>query len=53
MEKIKYTKTLNCPVRQEMFLQIQKICEEQDIPLSVFIRQALKLRLKEEYKNGK
>ena len=53
MKKEKYTKTLNCPVREEMFLQIQKICENEDIPISVFIRDALKDKIKEILKDAK
>ena len=54
MNRPKFSKNINCTLREEMFLQITKICEEQDISLSEFFRQALKLRLKkEDSENGK
>lgn len=47
----KYTKIITCPIREEMFLQIKQICEKKDVPLSVFIRDALKVKIAEELKN--
>ena len=44
----KYTKILSCPVREEMLKQLKQLCEKKDIPMSVFIRQVLKDKLKEE-----
>ena len=49
MEKIKYTKLISCPVREEMFQKIQKICEDEDIPVSIFIRKIVKLYIEKEY----
>lgn len=53
MKKLKYTRVITCPVREEMFLQIQRICQDKDIPLSIFIREALKIKLKENSENEK
>lgn len=50
---IKYEKIITCPVREEMFLQLKQICEKKDIPLSRFIRDALKIKIEEELKNGR
>ena len=30
MERLKYTRVITCPVREEMFLQIQQICQEKE-----------------------
>lgn len=46
----KYTKMINVPLREETLLKIQKICEEKDIPISVFIREAIKLILEKTEK---
>jgi len=48
VKKEKYSKMINIPIREEMLLDILKICEEQDIPLTVFVRNAIKQKLKEE-----
>jgi hypothetical protein len=48
----KYIKIITCPVRESMFIQIKEICEKKDIPISIFIRKALKLQIDEELKNG-
>ena len=45
MEKAKYTKMVNVPMRDEMKSRILKVCEEKDIPISVFMRDAIKLIL--------
>ena len=51
--KLKYIKTINCPVREEMYNKVLEICEEKDIPSSVFVREAIKLYLEKESKDGK
>jgi len=48
VKKEKYSKIINIPIREEMLSNILKICEEQDIPLTVFVRNAIKQKLKEE-----
>jgi len=48
MLKIKYTKIITCPVREETYNKIQKMCEKKDIPTSVLIRSALKKYIEEE-----
>jgi hypothetical protein len=49
---IKFEKNVNCTMTKEMFLKIEKICKDREIPLSLFIREALKFKLKEEgFKN--
>jgi len=45
---VKFEKNVNCTMSQEMFLKIEKICKEREIPLSIFIREALRSKLKEE-----
>jgi len=44
----KYTKMINVPLREDMMKRIKEICEEKDIPVSVFIRDAIKLILEEK-----
>jgi len=53
MRKEKYTKMINVPLREDMLLQIKKICEKRDIPISVFVRDAIKLVLMEKIENEK
>ena len=53
MERPKFTKNINCTLREEMFLKIHEICVKKDISLSDFFREALKLKIKEESENGK
>lgn len=43
--KVKYTKMINVPMRDEMKSRVLKVCEEKDIPVSVFMRDAIKLIL--------
>jgi len=43
--KVKYTKMINVPMRDEMKDRVLKVCEEKDIPVSVFMRDAIKLIL--------
>ena len=53
MKESKYTKMINVPMREEMRERILKICKEKDIPISVFMRDAIKLILeKVEKENG-
>jgi antitoxin component of RelBE/YafQ-DinJ toxin-antitoxin module len=53
MSKEKYLKMINVPIREEMLEKIKKVCEEKDIPVSVFMRDAIKLILnKVETENG-
>ena len=53
MRKEKYTKMINCPLREDMMLKVLKVCEEKDIPISVFMRDAIKLILdKIDKENG-
>ena len=53
MKKEKYSKMINVPLREEMMLEVLKVCEEKDIPISVFVRDAIKLVLKEKTEDGK
>ena len=48
MKKSNYTKLIACPVREEMFQKVQKICEDEDIPVSVFIRKIIKMYIEKE-----
>mgnify|MGYP000991045159 FL=1 len=53
MEKTKYTKMINVPMREEMKERILKICKDKDITISTFMRNAVKLILEEiEKENG-
>ena len=49
---IKFTKNVNCIMSEEMFLKINDICKKREIPLSIFIREALRSKLKEDEENG-
>jgi len=53
MKKEKYSKMINVPLREEMMVEVLKVCEEKDIPISVFVRDAIKLVLKEKTEDGK
>lgn len=46
----KYTKMINVPLREDMMKRIKEICEEKDIPVSVLIRDAIKMMLEEKEK---
>ena len=53
MKDSKYAKMINVPIREEMKERILQICKEKDIPISVFMRDAIKLILeKVEKENG-
>lgn len=51
MTKTHYTRLISCPVREEMFQKVQKICEDEDIPVSVFLRKIIKMYIEKEYKH--
>lgn len=51
MRKLKYTRNMNCPVSDEMFLKIKEITDEREISFSEFIRDALSAKLMEEEKD--
>ena len=46
----KFEKNVNCTMSKEMFLKIEEICKNREIPLSHFIREAIKDKLKKEEK---
>jgi len=50
----KYTKTITIPMKEDVLNRILKICEKKDMPVSVFVRDSIKLILeKEESEIGK
>jgi hypothetical protein len=53
MNRPKFTKNINTTLREDMYNQIVKICEEKDISLSDFFRQSLKIKIDEEISNEK
>lgn len=53
MKRPKFIKNINCTVREDMFLEVDRICEKKDITLSEFFRQAIKLKIEQEIENEK
>ena len=43
----KFEKNVNCTMSNEMYLKISEICKEREIPISLFIRETLKSRLRD------
>ena len=48
MRKLRYTKNMNCPVSEEMFLKIKEITDEREISFSEFIREAITKLMEEK-----
>ena len=55
MNRPKFVKNINATLRDEMYDKIVKICEEKDMSLSEFFRDALKMKIQyiEKFENGK
>jgi hypothetical protein len=54
MRKAKFIKNVNCPMTIEMFNKILEETDKREIPFSEYIREAIKLKFKqEESENGR
>ena len=51
MKKKRYTKAIGLLVSDEMFKRITSICDEEEIGISEFIREALNFRLEQLLEN--
>jgi hypothetical protein len=43
----KFEKNVNCTMSKELYLKISEICKEREIPISLFIRETLKSRVRD------
>jgi hypothetical protein len=52
MRKQRFIRNVNCTMTKEMFEKILEETNRREIPFSEYIREAIKLKLEEDSKNG-